>query len=49
MEWTDFLHTSSNSRRLKVILMIFGWVWPKGGWPFSSCDPKISHILRMNL
>ena len=29
MEWTEFLHSGINSGKLKVDLMIFGWVWSK--------------------
>ena len=29
MEWTDFLHAGANLGKLKVILLIFEWVWSK--------------------
>ena len=29
MKWTDFLHVGANSRKLKVILLIFEWEWSK--------------------
>ena len=41
---TEFLRTDANSRKLKVISLIFGWAWL-----FSSYDPKICCIMRMNL
>ena len=31
MEWTDFLHAGANSGKLKIDLMIFGWVFSKMG------------------
>ena len=31
MEWTDFLSAGANSGKLKVILMIFGWMLSKLG------------------
>ena len=31
MEWTDFLRAGVNSEMLKVISMIFGWMWSKLG------------------
>ena len=42
MEWTDFLHTGGNSWKLKVILMIFEWVWSKTDLAiFSTWHSKI--------
>ena len=31
MEWTYILHAGANSRKLKVISMIFGWAWSEMG------------------
>ena len=31
MEWTDFLHAGVNSGKLKVISIIFRWMWSKLG------------------
>ena len=31
MEWTDFLYADANSRKLKVISIIFWWVWSNMG------------------
>ena len=49
-EWldgrTDFLHVDTNSGKLKVDSMTFGWMWPRF---VSSWDPKFCYILRMNL
>ena len=41
MEWTDFLHAGANLGKLKVISLIFGWVWSEWAWSFSSWDSKI--------
>ena len=50
-EWTDgmnrFFDAGTNSGKLKVDLMIFGWVWSK--MAVGSWDPKICCILKMNL
>ena len=27
IEWTDILNVGANSEKVKVISMIFGWVW----------------------
>ena len=44
MDETDFLHTGTNSGKLKIDSMIFRWVWY-----FTSLNPKIGCIWRMNL
>ena len=31
IEWTDILHAGTNSGKLKVISMIFGWTWSEMG------------------
>ena len=31
MEWTDIFHAGANSGELKVISMIFGWLWSELG------------------
>ena len=31
MNWADFLHADTNLWKLKVTLMITGWVWSKMG------------------
>ena len=42
MEWDDFLHAGANSGKLRVVSVIFRWMWSKSGvWPFSSWVPKI--------
>ena len=52
MNWWNkhFLHAGTNSGKLKVDSMIFGWTWSKMATAFfSSWDPKIYCILRMIL
>ena len=34
IKWTDILHTGTNSGKLIVTLMIFGWMWSKIGVAF---------------
>ena len=48
--WNELivLDAGTNSGKLKVDSMIFGWAW-SWSWLVSSGDPKICYILRMNL
>ena len=44
MEWTDFLHDVTNSRKLKVDSMIFGCVWSKMAAAFLVHDTQKSTL-----
>ena len=35
MDWADFLHADTSLWKLKVILIIIGWVWSKIGETFK--------------
>ena len=39
MEETDFLHAATNSGKLKVDSMIFGWAWSKMAMAFWFIRP----------
>ena len=43
-----FFHAGTNSGKLKVDSIIFGWALSKMAL-FSSCDPKVCCFLRMNI
>ena len=32
--WAEFLHANTNSGKLKVTLVVIGWVWPNMGMAF---------------
>ena len=46
MNWADFLHVDANLWKLKVTLIIIGWVWFKNGRDLEDCGifkPGISY------
>ena len=46
MEITDFLDASANSGKLKVILLMFEWVWPKTGMAIYLVIKTLKSVLK---
>ena len=48
MDELSFLCTDANSGKLRINLIIFGWLWSKMGW-FFACSYMVSAKLKVTL